>query len=167
MPQNAIPRFAAALTLLLLRTPALPARQDAGEAIARGDAAWDRRAEGHVGANASPGPIGEAIAAYEQALKAQPERLECYWKLLRAEHYRGQFVAKTREQKQAVFGPARLMFGSDWPNHLPEVSWKVSLAAFTQSIGAQPIETREQLLGGTAQRFYGLPDALPSASRLE
>jgi len=67
----------------------------------------------------------------------------------------------------AVFGPARLMFGSDWPNHLPEVSWKVSLAAFTQSIGAQPIEIREQLLGGTAQRFYGLPDALPSAGTLE
>jgi predicted TIM-barrel fold metal-dependent hydrolase len=54
----------------------------------------------------------------------------------------------------AIFGPRRLMFGSDWPNHLPEVSWKATLAAFTQSIGAQPIEIREELLGGTAQRFY-------------
>jgi tetratricopeptide (TPR) repeat protein len=97
----------AAVALLLLRAPALPARQDAGEAIARGDAAWERRAEGHTGAHAAAGPIGEAIAAYEQALKAQPERLETYWKLLRAEHYRGQFVAVTHEQKQAVFGPAR------------------------------------------------------------
>jgi len=98
---------ALALLLLLLLAPALVARQDPGEAIARGDAAWERRAEGHAGAHASPGPIGEAIAAYEQALKAQPERLETCWKLLRAEHYRGQFVAVTQEQKQAVFGPAR------------------------------------------------------------
>ena len=54
----------------------------------------------------------------------------------------------------AVFGPSRLMFGSDWPAGLPEISWKASLAAFTQAIGAQTIETREQLLGGTAERFY-------------
>src|SRR5579864_9422218 len=98
---------ALALLLLLLLAPALVARQDPGEAIARGDAAWERRAEGHAGAHASPGPIGEAIAAYEQALKEQPERLEVYWKLLRAEHYRGDFVTVTREQKQQVFGPAR------------------------------------------------------------
>jgi predicted TIM-barrel fold metal-dependent hydrolase len=60
----------------------------------------------------------------------------------------------------AAFGPDRLMFGSDWPNHLPEISWKATLAAFTQCIGAQPIEVREKLLGGTAQRFYNLPDTL-------
>jgi len=104
-------RPAAALALLLLLpAQALPARQDAGsrgDALSRGDAAWARRAEGHVGAHASPGPIGEAITAYEQARKEQPERLEIYWKLLRAQHYRGEFVAITREQKQDVFGLAR------------------------------------------------------------
>jgi L-fuconolactonase len=56
----------------------------------------------------------------------------------------------------ALFGPGRLMFGSDWPNGLPEHAWKASLALFTQSIGAQPIEVREELLGGTAARVYGL-----------
>jgi predicted TIM-barrel fold metal-dependent hydrolase len=56
----------------------------------------------------------------------------------------------------ALFSPARLMFGSDWPNGLPAYTWKTSLAAFTQAIGAQPIEVREQLLGGTAARVYGL-----------
>jgi L-fucono-1,5-lactonase len=55
-----------------------------------------------------------------------------------------------------LFGPRRLMFGSDWPNALPEFTWKASLALFTQSIGAQSLETREELLGGTAARFYGL-----------
>jgi predicted TIM-barrel fold metal-dependent hydrolase len=54
----------------------------------------------------------------------------------------------------AVFGPQRLMFGSEWPVRLPEVTWKESLAAFTQSIGAHSMEVREQLLGGTASEFY-------------
>jgi len=60
----------------------------------------------------------------------------------------------------AVFGPRRLMFGSGWPACLPEFTWKASLAAFTQAIGAQPIEVREELLGGTATRFYKLGDTL-------
>jgi L-fuconolactonase len=58
----------------------------------------------------------------------------------------------------AAFGPERLMFGSDWPACLPEATWKASLAAFTQAIGAQTVEIREKLLGGTAARFYGLGD---------
>jgi L-fuconolactonase len=55
-----------------------------------------------------------------------------------------------------VLGPERLMFGSDWPSYLPTGTWKEALAAFTQAIGAQSLETREHLLGGTAQRFYRL-----------
>jgi len=55
-----------------------------------------------------------------------------------------------------VFGPERLMFGSGWPACLPEHTWKETLAAFTQSIGARPMEVREQLLGETAARFYGV-----------
>jgi L-fuconolactonase len=53
-----------------------------------------------------------------------------------------------------TLGPDRLMFGSDWPTYLPEGTWKESLAAFTQSIGALPTEIREELLGGSATRFY-------------
>jgi tetratricopeptide (TPR) repeat protein len=113
---------AAALILPLLATPALAARREpspapatspapagnAADALARGDAAWSRRAEGFKpGGPASAAPIGEAIAAYEAALKAQPERLEIYWKLLRAEHFRGEFAVRSREDKQAVFGHAR------------------------------------------------------------
>ena len=56
----------------------------------------------------------------------------------------------------SVFGPHRLMFGSEWPACLPAATWKETLAAFTQSIGARSIEVREQLLGGTAATFYGL-----------
>ena len=55
-----------------------------------------------------------------------------------------------------TFGPHRLMFGSDWPSYLPDGTFKESLAAFTQSIGPLPLEIREQLLGGTAERAYAL-----------
>ena len=55
-----------------------------------------------------------------------------------------------------VFGPGRLMFGSDWPSSLPGHTWKENLALFTQTIGAQTIEVREELLGGTAERFYAI-----------
>jgi L-fuconolactonase len=56
----------------------------------------------------------------------------------------------------AAFGPQRVMYGSDWPSYLPAGTWKAALAAFTQAIGPQTLETREHLLGGTARRFYRL-----------
>ncbi|MGD0778880.1 MAG: amidohydrolase family protein [Candidatus Solibacter sp.] len=56
----------------------------------------------------------------------------------------------------AAFGPQRAMYGSDWPAYLPVGTWKEALAAFTQAIGPQSMETREHLLGGTARRFYRL-----------
>ena len=58
----------------------------------------------------------------------------------------------------AAFGPQRVMYGSDWPSYLPEGTWKEALAAFTQAIGPQTLETREHLLGGTARRFYRIGD---------
>jgi len=68
--------------------------------------------------------------------------------------WRAALVRPFVEHVLAVFGPRRLMFGSEWPVRLPDVTWKESLAAFTQSIGANSIEVREQLLGGTAHDFY-------------
>jgi L-fuconolactonase len=61
-----------------------------------------------------------------------------------------------------AFGPQRLMFGSDWPSYLPMGTWKEALAAFTQAIGPQSMETREHLLGGTARRFYRLEAGEPA-----
>jgi L-fuconolactonase len=56
----------------------------------------------------------------------------------------------------SLFEPERLMFGSDWPVCKLAGSWKTVLALFTQAIGAQTIEVREQILGETARRFYTL-----------
>jgi L-fuconolactonase len=55
-----------------------------------------------------------------------------------------------------VFGPDRLMFGSDWPVCLQAGAWKEVLAVFTQTLGPLPVETRLRLLGGTAAEFYGI-----------
>lgn len=56
----------------------------------------------------------------------------------------------------SVFGPDRLMFGSDWPVCTLAGTWKEVLAAFTQAVGPQSMEVREKLLGGTAAGFYAL-----------
>src|SRR3954468_2295318 len=96
-------RFLSLLSLVPLLLPAALAAQDATAAITAGDAAYSRRAEGHRGAKAQPGPINEAIADFERAVKEQPDRLEGSWKLLRALHFKGDFVARTNDEKQKVF----------------------------------------------------------------
>lgn len=53
-------------------------------------------------------------------------------------------------------GPERVMFASGWP--FGGGTWKETLAAFTQSLGAMPIPLREQILGGTAREFYRLDE---------
>jgi L-fuconolactonase len=55
-----------------------------------------------------------------------------------------------------LFGPDRLMFGSDWPVCLLAGTWKEVLAAFTQALGPLPLEDRSRILGETAARFYRL-----------
>jgi tetratricopeptide (TPR) repeat protein len=90
------------LTLLLFLSLSLPLAAQT-DPIAAGDAAWARRAEGHQGARAVPGPINEAIADFERAVKEQPDRLEGAWKLLRALHYKGDFTTDSNETKQKIF----------------------------------------------------------------
>jgi len=100
-------RSVAFAALLLAAALPLAAQDPRFDAMAVGDAAWARRAEGRKGDRAAAGPINEAIAAYERAIKEQPDRLEAYPKLLRALHYKGDFAVHTREGKQQVFGRGR------------------------------------------------------------
>lgn len=95
-----------ALASALAVAPAAGA-DGAHEALARGDAAWERRAEGHAGLNAAPGPIAEAVAAYEQAFGERPGDLEARWKLMRALLYQGEYVLEGRAEKLAVFARGR------------------------------------------------------------
>ena len=75
--------------------------------VVRGDSAWARRGEQDVGGRAVPGPIGEAVNAYERALSSRPDRLEARWKLLRALHFAGDFVELETQQSQEIFDRAR------------------------------------------------------------
>ncbi|MCZ6508534.1 MAG: hypothetical protein O7A04_10890 [Acidobacteria bacterium] len=83
------------------------AETETDDAIRRGDAAWERRAEGHHQAVAAPGPIGEAIAAYEEALAQTPTDLEARWKLMRALFFRGEHVVSSHSARLRVFERGR------------------------------------------------------------
>jgi len=66
-------------------------------------------------------------------------------------------TAQQRQKLQKMLqlpGPERILFASGWPHG--GGTWKETLAAFTQCLGAQSIELREQILGGTARAFYRL-----------
>jgi L-fuconolactonase len=64
-----------------------------------------------------------------------------------------------------LFGPDRLMFGSDWPvAELGGGYAKVTAELFTL-IGQLHPAGREAVLGGTARRFYALPDTPDSRRR--
>jgi tetratricopeptide (TPR) repeat protein len=100
-------RWFAVLVLGTLAPLAVARAESATEAMARGDAAWERRAEGHQGGKAAPGPIGEAVAAYGAAAKADPTSLEAHWKLMRALWFQGDYATAGDEAKKAVFARGR------------------------------------------------------------
>ncbi len=77
------------------------------EDVERGDAAWDRRAEGERDGRPLPDPILAAVRAYESALAARPEDLETRWKLLRALHFEGEFASTGAAEQRRAFDRAR------------------------------------------------------------
>jgi L-fuconolactonase len=98
----------------------------------------------HAGA-----PMRDAFDIWARHLEAAAQHGLLCAKISGLDHYQPAVRHALR-----TLGPDRLMFGSDWPSYLPERTWKQSLAAFTQAIGAMPTGIRELLLGGTAARFY-------------
>jgi tetratricopeptide (TPR) repeat protein len=97
-------RSLAFLAAILFFVLPLSAWQDP---LTQGDAAWSRRAQGEQGGRPQPGPIDEAIAAYDRALRADPANLDAAWKLLRALHFKGEYLARTPEEKQRIFARGR------------------------------------------------------------
>jgi L-fuconolactonase len=55
-----------------------------------------------------------------------------------------------------LFGPDRLMFGSDWPVCELAGSYGRVYEAAVEAIGPLSAAEREKIFGGTAARFYGL-----------
>ncbi len=77
------------------------------EALARGDEAWERRAEGRHGLEADPAPIAAAVAAYEQAVAATPESATALERLLRALYFQAQFAAGAAAGREELHRRAR------------------------------------------------------------
>lgn len=100
-------RRPAALLIAALVVAAPVLAQDVEAAIRRGDAAWERRGEGNVDGRALPGPIGEAVDAYEEALATDPASLEATWKLLRALYFQGDHTTSDNDEKKRIFGRGR------------------------------------------------------------
>ena len=57
-----------------------------------------------------------------------------------------------------AFGPSRLMYGSDWPVCELAATYEQVYDALTENISALSNSEKEQILGKTATRFYGIPD---------
>ena len=60
------------------------------------------------------------------------------------------------ESALELFGPERLMFGSDWPVCELAGSYRQVYEALVEVLGPLSDTEREQIFGGTATRFYGL-----------
>jgi L-fuconolactonase len=58
-----------------------------------------------------------------------------------------------------IFGPSRLIFGSDWPVCLLAASYADVTSAARALTAALTREEQALVFGGTAARVYGLPDA--------
>lgn len=55
-----------------------------------------------------------------------------------------------------AFGPSRLMYGSDWPVCLLAAEYPDVFGIVEDFLGKLGDDERQQILGGTATRFYGL-----------
>jgi tetratricopeptide (TPR) repeat protein len=75
--------------------------------MADGDQHWAARAEGHQGGHAKAEHANAAIAAYGNAVKANPNDLEARWKLLRAYRFKGAYVAATNDEKKPIYNEAK------------------------------------------------------------
>jgi len=94
-------------TLVIFLVASSTGASEANEALARADAAWARRSEGHSGALASTVPIDEAVGAFEEALAQEPENLAIRAQLLKALWFKGEHTGLDRDSKIAVFQQAR------------------------------------------------------------
>jgi len=94
------------MVCIIMITPVSALAGVAGN-IAMGDKAWSSRAEGHQESLAELEPIQKAIDAYTAALDEEPDSLEARWKLLRALHFKGEFVLENTDDRQLLFEQGR------------------------------------------------------------
>lgn len=129
--------------VLAAPAPALAAGETA-DAVERGDAAWERRAGGSRGDRAAAAPIADAVAAYEEALAADPGALEASWKLLRALYFQGDYASAEAEAKARVYDRGKQACGAAADRLAREVP------GFDGVEDADPAELKRRLRGRPA-----------------
>jgi L-fuconolactonase len=55
-----------------------------------------------------------------------------------------------------LFGPARLMWGSDWPMTVPDGGYKATFDVLSELISTLSRGEQQEIFSGTARRVYGL-----------
>lgn len=95
------------LASTILVTSVSPIQAQDLDLMARGDAAYLRRSEGHSGAVARAEPIAESISAYDEMLALSPDDLEARWKLLRSLYFQGEHVLQDDDERLALYERAR------------------------------------------------------------
>ena len=55
-----------------------------------------------------------------------------------------------------LFGPDRLMFGSDWPMTVPEGGYRPTYEVLAALVGELSVDERRWVMGDTARRVYRL-----------
>jgi len=96
-------RSLAVLLVLLVASSSTGATSD----LARGDAAWMRRADGQTGERALAGPVGEAIEAYQASATTAGATLESHWKLVRALWWSSEFTTTDVATRRALLDRGR------------------------------------------------------------
>jgi tetratricopeptide (TPR) repeat protein len=86
-----------------------PAADAVADAIAEGDAHYERRAEGARGGTADPKQADLAIQAYRRALATSPGDLDALARLLRALNFRGSFCGADLAKQKSIFDEGRLL----------------------------------------------------------
>jgi hypothetical protein len=97
-------RRLAPLLLLLLGVAADARAETVAEALARGDAAWARRADGFASTGRpDEAAAAAALAAYEDAVGLDPSSLDARFRLLDALWFSGHFLTPQRAQQKRTF----------------------------------------------------------------
>jgi tetratricopeptide (TPR) repeat protein len=125
---------------------------EVAELLRQGDRAFASRAEGRLGLQASPAAIGQAIAAYRQALAEDPNNIEAYWKLLRSLTFEGHYATTDREGKQRIFSEGKRL-ATDALRVLDQMGQN----QLAQPAGKASLEQRAQVLKnvpGAAETYY-------------
>ncbi|HEV8267236.1 MAG TPA: hypothetical protein VGR00_03340, partial [Thermoanaerobaculia bacterium] len=121
-----------------------PAADDPSrEAVERGDAAWQARAEGSSGEKASPKSVDAAIAAYREALAKSPDSLEARWRLMRALYFKGEYTTDDIAEKKTIFDEGKKV-GED---ALAIVRRQAAAASKKSTEKASPVELAPLLAG--------------------